>query len=130
MFLSQNHIHLLPAFLPLGAPCLAATYKANAGWLYPLEGALCFVERPPMFLSHDDIASYELQRAEGMSLSFELVLRMVGPKTPKVEFNIAKNELGRLQTYLENSGLPVRVEGKGRAGVEAADIIGEQRAAG
>lgn len=61
-----------------------------------------------MFLSHDDIASYELQRAEGLSLSFELVLRMAGPKTPKVEFNIVKNELGRLQTYLENSGLPVR----------------------
>ncbi len=90
---------------------IAATVKVNPGFLFPLPRAFCFVERPPMLIPHSDIRGYELARAGGSSVTFDLLLHLKAGGAP-VEFSqLDRVELGRLQSYLEASKLKVGVCG-------------------
>ncbi|KAG1676533.1 hypothetical protein FOA52_000076 [Chlamydomonas sp. UWO 241] len=84
-----------------GNPSVVATFKANSGWLYPLEDALYFVEKPPMCILHADVEGYELMPR---SSTAELVLHMRDAKRA-IEFSFEVGEVPRLLTYLEKSSL-------------------------
>ena len=66
-----------------GGCAVRCTFKADDGFLYPLERAFFYVHKPPMLFMHDDIASVEFQRqgggaAGGAVRTFDLVLRLKG----------------------------------------------------
>lgn len=57
------------------------SYKADDGYLYPLERAFFYVHKPPMLITHDEIDSVEFQRQGGGVLAssvktFDLVIRL------------------------------------------------------
>ncbi len=67
----------MPASCPLRNRC---SYKADEGYLYPLEKAFFYIMKPPMLIAHDEIESMEFQRqASGVLGStiktFDLVIR-------------------------------------------------------
>ncbi|KAL6756819.1 hypothetical protein V8C86DRAFT_1789455 [Haematococcus lacustris] len=54
------------------------SYKANDGYLYPLERAFFYVHKPPMLIPFDEVESVELTRLGGGAVSsktFDLVVR-------------------------------------------------------
>ncbi|KAI8462425.1 MAG: structure-specific recognition protein-domain-containing protein [Monoraphidium minutum] len=62
-------------------PAVRCTFKADDGFLYPLERAFFYVHKPPLLFMHDDIESCEFQRQGGGVISgsvrtFDLVIRL------------------------------------------------------
>ncbi|KAK9825879.1 hypothetical protein WJX81_000254 [Elliptochloris bilobata] len=60
---------------------LRCSYKADDGYLYPLERAFFYVHKPPTLLVHDEIESIEFMRQGGGVLAasaktFDLLIRM------------------------------------------------------
>ena len=55
------------------------SYKSDDGYLYPLERAFFYVQKPPLLMSYDDVESVEFQRqAVGITAAktFDLSVRM------------------------------------------------------
>lgn len=66
--------------------------QADDGYLYPLERAFFYVQKPPTLLVHDEIDSVEFLRQGGVGIgtgkTFDLSIRMrqdqVGIRTPSL----------------------------------------------
>lgn len=55
-----------------GAKCLACSYKANSGFLYPLERGFMFVHKPPLHILFQDIGAVTFSRSnQGHVRSFD-----------------------------------------------------------
>ncbi|MEW5304078.1 MAG: hypothetical protein WDW36_006712 [Sanguina aurantia] len=95
---------------------VGAVMKVNPGFLFPLPTALCFVERPPLFIPHSSIQSYEFGRTGGGSSTFDLLVflhpppraaaapgsgKASRPPAPLEFSQIHSSELGRLRSYFE-----------------------------
>ncbi len=61
------------AFAPV-----AAVVQADDGYLYPLDRAFFYIQKPPMLIPFDEVESVELTRLGGNTVSsktFDLVVR-------------------------------------------------------
>eukprot|EP00931_Biecheleriopsis_adriatica_P087563 TRINITY_DN62006_c0_g1_i1.p1 TRINITY_DN62006_c0_g1~~TRINITY_DN62006_c0_g1_i1.p1 ORF type:complete len:428 (+),score=114.83 TRINITY_DN62006_c0_g1_i1:24-1286(+) len=77
------------------------------GTLYPLRAGLCFLTKPAIFLSAEDILSAEAGRGGGPR-GGELVVHRVSAKIPYVFSNLSRSDVPLLLAYLSklrNSGL-------------------------
>lgn len=91
-----------------GRPALTAYYKTSDGALFPLSGAFCFVERPALYLSHDELKCAVFTRA-GSQSTFDICFYCKDGTT--FEFTqLEKQELGRLESYLGASNVKVLSE--------------------
>lgn len=54
-----------------GAKCLACSYKASSGFLYPLERGFLFVHKPPIHLLFSDIGHVKFDRSSQGTKSFD-----------------------------------------------------------
>lgn len=59
---------------------IRCSYKADDGFLYPLDKAFFYVHKPPMCINHSDIESVEFQRQGGGVISssvrtFDLLIK-------------------------------------------------------
>lgn len=57
------------------------SYKADDGYLYPLERAFFYVQKPPLLMAYDDVESVEfLRQSTGITAAktFDLAVRMRG----------------------------------------------------
>lgn len=54
------------------AKCLPCSYRANSGFLYPLERGFMFVHKPPLHILFQDIAAVTFSRSnQGHVRSFD-----------------------------------------------------------
>lgn len=91
---------------------ISAFVKVNQGWLFPLDSALCFVEKPPMLIPHSEIKSVELGRAGGMSATFDLIIHL--KSGDNVEFGqIGAEELANMSRYIADKKFKVGHQGWG-----------------
>ena len=60
--------------------CWQCSLQADDGYLYPLERAFFYVQKPPTLLVHDEIESVEFLRQGGVGIgtgkTFDLSIRM------------------------------------------------------
>lgn len=59
-------------------PALRCSYKSDDGYLYPLERAFFYVQKPPLLIAYDDVDSVEFMRqATGITAAktFDLAVR-------------------------------------------------------
>ncbi len=68
--------------LPAGQLAVSAVVKVSHGHLFPLPGALLFVEKPALFVPHADLLGAEWRRVQ--SATFDLVLHVAKPGEPCV----------------------------------------------
>lgn len=93
-----------------GETALSAYHKVNQGWLFPMRSAICFVERPALLLALEDIAYVDFARANNVSSTFDLVVKLKDGGT--VEFTqIDRPDLGKLQSYVSTARIKVRLLG-------------------
>jgi len=61
-----------------GAKCVSCAYKASAGLLYPLERGFIYITKPPIYITHEEVASCGFNRsntATGRTFDFEIQLK-------------------------------------------------------
>ncbi|CAK9291352.1 unnamed protein product [Gordionus sp. m RMFG-2023] len=88
--------------------CISCSYKAAAGYLYPLERCFVFVHKPPLAIRFDEVASVNFARSSGMTtktFDFEIATKS---GTDHVFSNIAKEEYSSLYDFIKTKNLIVR----------------------
>lgn len=94
-----------------GDHCIRCSYKANDGFLYPLERAFFFVQKPPILTYHKDIDCVEFLRqgmgvVSGSAKTFDLQIRT--RNTPEQQFRgIQRTEWQNLFDFITSKGLRI-----------------------
>eukprot|EP00882_Tetradesmus_deserticola_P011967 GHRQ01012666.1.p1 GENE.GHRQ01012666.1~~GHRQ01012666.1.p1 ORF type:complete len:645 (+),score=367.82 GHRQ01012666.1:668-2602(+) len=93
---------------------IRCSYKADDGFLYPLDKAFFYVHKPPMCINHSDIEYVEFQRQGGGVISssvrtFDLLIKQRSNNTEYQFRNIQRSEweplfafINRRQIKIEN----------------------------
>uniref|UniRef100_A0A0P4W9E7 FACT complex subunit SSRP1 n=1 Tax=Scylla olivacea TaxID=85551 RepID=A0A0P4W9E7_SCYOL len=94
-----------------GSPGISCSYKAAAGYLYPLERGLIYVHKPPVHIRFDEISSVNFARSGSTtrSFDFEVEIKNGGVNTFS---SIEKGEYNRLFDYVNQKKLRIKNRGK------------------
>ncbi|XP_072949417.1 FACT complex subunit Ssrp1 isoform X1 [Epargyreus clarus] len=93
-------------------PAIACSYKAAAGYLYPLEKGFIYVHKPPVHIRFEEIASVNFARggaSSTKSFDFEIELKSGSVHTFS---SIEKGEYAKLFDYITSKKLHVKNTGK------------------
>lgn len=90
-----------------GGCCVRCSYKADDGFLYPLDKAFFYVHKPPMCINHSDIDYVEFQRQGGGVISssvrtFDLLIKQRSNNTEYLFRNITRDEWEPLFSFIES----------------------------
>ena len=93
-----------------GTQAVACSYKANSGFLYPLEKGFMFVVKPPIHIRFDEVASVNFSRVAsgvGQSRSFDLE---IDTKTGahNIFASIEKKEYSKLFDFLKTKKIRIQ----------------------
>ncbi|XP_012539492.1 FACT complex subunit Ssrp1 [Monomorium pharaonis] len=94
-----------------GTPAISCSFKAAAGYLYPLERGFIYVHKPPIHIRFEEIASVNFARGGGSTRSFDFEIEL----TSGVEHtfsSIEKEEYGKLFDFITAKKLRVKNRGK------------------
>jgi len=94
------------------------SYKADDGYLYPLDRAFFYVHKPPMLIPFDDVESVELTRLGGNTVSsktFDLVVRTKSNLEHQFR-GIARNEWQGLLDFFQLKRLRIERLREAQAG--------------
>lgn len=94
----------------LESNCLKCAFKANEGFLYPLERNFLFLPKPVTLIPHIDIAHVEFSRTGagiGNPRSFDLKFYLKNGQDIAFS-NLAKEELLGLETFLKSKNIDYR----------------------
>ncbi|KAL3141436.1 hypothetical protein ABBQ32_005004 [Trebouxia sp. C0010 RCD-2024] len=89
------------------------SYKADDGYLYPLERAFFYVQKPPTLLVHDEIESVEFLRQGGTGMlassakTFDLSIRMQSSDQEYQFRGIQKAEWNNLFSFIKAKRLRI-----------------------
>ena len=94
---------------------VSCSYKANEGYLYPLDNAFFFLTKPTLYIPFSDVSTVNISRAGQTSTSsrtfdLEIVLRL--NKGSTTFGNISKEEQQLLESFLKSKNLRVQNEDK------------------
>ncbi|KAG7308479.1 hypothetical protein JYU34_005689 [Plutella xylostella] len=93
-------------------PAIACSYKAAAGYLYPLEKGFIYVHKPPVHIRFEEIASVNFARggaSSTKSFDFEIAVKQGAVHTFS---SIEKGEYDKLFNYITAKKLHVKNTGK------------------
>lgn len=94
---------------------VSCSYKANEGYLYPLDNAFFFLTKPTLYIPFIDISSVNISRAGQASTSsrtFDLEITLRGNRGSTTFANISKEEQQLLEQFLKSRNLRVKNEDK------------------
>lgn len=94
-----------------GTPAISCSYKAAAGFLYPLERGFIYIHKPPIHIRFDEIASVNYARGGGNTRSFDFEIELKSG-TVHTFSSIEKEEYGKLFDYITSKKLHVKNRGK------------------
>ncbi|CAL9732031.1 FACT complex subunit Pob3p [Monosporozyma unispora] len=94
---------------------VSCSFKANEGYLYPLDNAFFFLTKPTLYIPFSDVSSVNISRAGQTSTSsrtfdLEVILRMNRGTT--TFGNISKEEQQILEQFLKSKNVRVKNEEK------------------
>lgn len=84
-------------------------YKSDDGYIYPLERAFFYVQKPPLLMPYDDVESVEfLRQATGITAAktFDLAVRMKGGQE-HVFRSIPRSEWANMFEYIQAKQLRI-----------------------
>ncbi|XP_011308641.1 FACT complex subunit Ssrp1 [Fopius arisanus] len=95
-----------------GTPAIGCSFKAAAGYLYPLERGFIYVHKPPIHIRFDEIASVNFARGGGSTRSFDFEIELTSGVVHTFS-SIEKEEYGKLFDFITSKKLRVKNRGKG-----------------
>lgn len=94
-----------------GTPAIGCSFKAAAGYLYPLERGFIYVHKPPVHIRFEEIASVNFARSGGSTRSFDFEIELKS-STVHTFSSIEKEEYGKLFDFITSKKLNVKNRGK------------------
>lgn len=94
-----------------GTPAIGCSFKAAAGYLYPLERGFIYVHKPPIHIRFEEIASVNFARSGGSTRSFDFEVELKSG-TVHTFSSIEKEEYGKLFDFITSKKLHVKNRGK------------------
>jgi len=91
-------------------PAVGCSYKAAAGYLYPLERGLIYVHKPPVHIRFDEITSVNFARSGSTTRSFDFEIEIKNSQVHTFS-SIDKAEYNRLFEYANNKKLRIKNKG-------------------
>lgn len=98
-----------------GTPAISASYKAAAGYLYPLERGFIYVHKPPLHIRFEEVAYVNFARSGGSTRSFDFEIELKSG-TLHTFSSIEKEEYGKLFDFVTSKKLNVKNTGKNVSG--------------
>lgn len=95
-----------------GTPAIGCSFKAAAGYLYPLERGFMYVHKPPIHIRFDEISSVNFARGGGSTRSFDFEIELTSGINHTFS-SIEKGEYGKLFDFITSKKLRVKNRGKG-----------------
>lgn len=95
-----------------GTPAIGCSFKAAAGYIYPLERGFIYVHKPPIHIRFDEIASVNFARGGGSTRSFDFEIELTSGVVHTFS-SIEKEEYGKLFDFITAKKLRVKNRGKG-----------------
>jgi len=94
-----------------GTPAISCSFKAAAGYLYPLERGFIYVHKPPIHIRFEEIASVNFARGGGSTRSFDFEIELTSGVVHTFS-SIEKEEYGKLFDFITAKKLRVKNRGK------------------
>ncbi|KAB0794819.1 hypothetical protein PPYR_11658 [Photinus pyralis] len=94
-----------------GTPAVGCSFKAAAGYLYPLERGFIYVHKPPLHIRFEEIASVNFARGGGSTRSFDFEIELKSG-TVHTFSSIEKEEYGKLFDFITAKKLHVKNRGQ------------------
>lgn len=94
-----------------GTPAVSCSFKAAAGFLYPLERGFIYVHKPPIHIRFEEIASVNFARGGGSTRSFDFEVELKSG-TVHTFSSIEKEEYGKLFDFITSKKLNIKNRGK------------------
>lgn len=92
-------------------PAIGCSFKAAAGYLYPLERGFIYVHKPPIHIRFEEIASVNFARGGGSTRSFDFEIELTSGVVHTFS-SIEKEEYGKLFDFITSKKLRVKNRGK------------------
>ncbi|XP_023722223.1 FACT complex subunit Ssrp1 [Cryptotermes secundus] len=94
-----------------GTPAVGCSYKAAAGYMYPLERGFIYVHKPPVHIRFEEISSVNFARSGGGTRSFDFEVETKSGVVHTFS-SIEKDEYGKLFDFITSKKLRVKNRGK------------------
>ncbi|KDR11732.1 FACT complex subunit Ssrp1 isoform X1 [Zootermopsis nevadensis] len=94
-----------------GTPAVGCSYKAAAGYMYPLERGFIYVHKPPVHIRFEEINSVNFARSGGGTRSFDFEVETKSGVVHTFS-SIEKDEYGKLFDFITSKKLRVKNRGK------------------
>ncbi|KAF7270248.1 structure specific recognition protein [Rhynchophorus ferrugineus] len=94
-----------------GTPAIGCSFKAAAGYLYPLERGFIYVHKPPIHIRFEEIGSVNFARGGGGARSFDFEVELKSG-TVHTFSSIEKEEYGKLFDFITSKKINIKNRGK------------------
>ncbi|XP_075220675.1 structure specific recognition protein [Lycorma delicatula] len=94
-----------------GFPAIGCSYKAAAGYLYPLERGFIYIHKPPLHIRFEEISSVNFARSGGSTRSFDFEVELKNSVVHTFS-SIEKEEYAKLYDFITAKKLRVKNRGK------------------
>ncbi|CAG9771400.1 unnamed protein product [Ceutorhynchus assimilis] len=94
-----------------GTAAIGCSFKAAAGFLYPLERGFIYVHKPPLHIRFEEIASVNFARGGGSTRSFDFEIELKSG-TVHTFSSIEKEEYSKLFDFITSKKLNIKNRGK------------------
>lgn len=111
MFKSSNNKINLFIFSHSGTSAIGCSYKAAAGYIYPLERGFIYIHKPPIHIRFEEISSVNFARGGGSTRSFDFEIELTNGVIHTFS-SIEKEEYGSLYDFINTKKLRVKNTGK------------------
>ncbi|KAK9512299.1 hypothetical protein O3M35_000757 [Rhynocoris fuscipes] len=90
-----------------GTPAVGCSYKAAAGYMYPLERGFIYIHKPPLHIRFEEISSVNFARSGGSTRSFDFEIELKSGVVHTFS-SIEKEEYGKLFDFITSKKLRVK----------------------
>lgn len=90
-----------------GTPAIGCSYKAAAGYMYPLERGFIYIHKPPIHIRFEEIASVNFARSGGSTRSFDFEIELKNGVVHTFS-SIEKEEYGKLYDFINSKKLHMK----------------------
>lgn len=104
-----------------GTGAIGCSFKAAAGYLYPLERGFIYIHKPPLHIRFEEITSVNFARSGGSTRSFDFEITLKNG-TVHTFSSIEKEEYSKLFDFIQKKKLHVSNMGKDKGGYKDVDF--------
>lgn len=112
----------LPGIQGTANQAITCSYKAGAGYLYPLERGFIFIHKPPVHIRFDEITAINFARSGGSTKSFDFEVETKAGVQHTFS-SIEKDEYSKLYDFVSSKNLRVKNRGTEKKTVEMDDDL-------